>query len=138
MLQNDNYASFGIGTCISLSTLLFCFGFEFVVCQITSSICRCLSVANDVQLFISKSEQQIPQCRNNKYRSVGTFPNFNRKTVQRAKLDTFSTHMYNCSHTWISIGTSIKIGGFKLVLWVQTSPFNKKINAVMQVFSTCE
>jgi hypothetical protein len=84
------------------------------------------------------SEQQIPQCRNNKYRSVGTFPNFNRKTVQRAKLDTFSTHMYNCSHTWISIGTSIKIGGFKLVLWVQTSPFNKKINAVMQVFSTCE
>ena len=51
---------------------------------------------------------------NNKYHTVGTSPK-NRKMVQRGKLYTLSTHMHNPSFSWLSIGISIKSGGFMLV-----------------------
>jgi hypothetical protein len=54
---------------------------------------------------------------------------FYRKTVQRGKLDTFNTHMLNCSLNWISIDTSVTSGGIKLVYWVQNPPFLRQPSA---------
>jgi hypothetical protein len=39
------------------------------------------------------------------------------------------------SFSWLGIGTSIKRGGVRLVLWSQTSTLSEMI---MQVLSTCE
>jgi len=51
---------------------------------------------------------------NKKYHTAGTSPK-NRKTAQKGKLITLNTHMHNCSLSWLSIGTSITRGVFKLV-----------------------
>ena len=45
-----------------------------------------------------------------KYRTVGTVPNFNQKIVERGKMYTPTTHIHDCSLSWLGIGTSIKSG----------------------------
>jgi hypothetical protein len=50
-----------------------------------------------------------------KYHTVGTVPKYNRKIVERGKIDTFNTHLHERSLS-LGICTAIKSGGVKLVL----------------------
>jgi hypothetical protein len=53
--------------------------------------------------------------KNKKYHIVGRFPKYNIKIVERGKIDTFNTHLHECSLS-LGICTAIKSGGVKLVL----------------------
>ena len=46
--------------------------------------------------------------KNKNYHTVGTFPKFNRKFVEKGRIDTPSTYIYL---SWLGTGTSIKSGG---------------------------
>jgi len=58
--------------------------------------------------------------KNQKYRHVGTIPKSNINIAERGKINTPNTQIHDRS---LSLGTdtSIKSGGFKLILWTQTS-----------------
>jgi hypothetical protein len=43
--------------------------------------------------------------KNKNYHTVGTFPKFNRKFVEKGRIDTPSTYIYL---SWLGTGTSIK------------------------------
>ena len=51
---------------------------------------------------------------------VGTIPKSNIKIVERGKIDTPTTHIYDRSRSWLGTGTSIKSSGVSLVLLAQT------------------
>ena len=72
---------------------------------------------------------------NIKYHSVGTFPKSNRKIVERSKVDTPSTHIYDPLLPWLGTGTSIKGGGDELMLWAKSSFLKpkKKHNLIIKV-----
>jgi hypothetical protein len=53
--------------------------------------------------------------KNKKYHIVGRFLKYNRKIVERGKIDTFKTHIHEHSLS-LGICTAIKSGGVKLVL----------------------
>ena len=53
--------------------------------------------------------------------TLGTVLISNRKIVVRDKIDTTNTQIHDRSLSRAGIGTSIKRGGVKLVLWGQTS-----------------
>jgi hypothetical protein len=53
--------------------------------------------------------------KNKKYHIVGRFPKYNRKIVERGRIDTFSTDIHEHSLS-LGICISIKNGGVKLVL----------------------
>ena len=59
--------------------------------------------------------------QNKMYHTFRKFRKFNRKIVERIKIDTPITQIYDLSLSWLGTGTSIKSGGIKLVLWTQTS-----------------
>jgi hypothetical protein len=42
------------------------------------------------------------------------------KIVESGKIDTYDTHMYDRSLSWLGTGISIKSVGVKLVWWAQT------------------
>ena len=46
-----------------------------------------------------------------------TIPKSNIKIVERGKIDTSNTQIYDRSLSWMCIGTSIKGGRVKLALW---------------------
>lgn len=54
-----------------------------------------------------------------KYLIVRTIPKSNIKIVERGKIDTSITQINDRSLSGLGKGTSIKSGGFKLVLWTQ-------------------
>jgi hypothetical protein len=54
--------------------------------------------------------------KNKKYHIVETF---NRKIVER---DTPNKQIHDSSSSWPGTGTSIKCGGFNLLLWTHTPP----------------
>jgi hypothetical protein len=59
--------------------------------------------------------------KNKKYQIVATVPNTNKKKIiERDKMDTPNTHIHDQAFSWLGTGTSIKSGGFKLILWDQT------------------
>ena len=39
--------------------------------------------------------------KNNKYHTVGTVPKYERKIVERGKIDTSNTQMHDCSLSWL-------------------------------------
>ena len=45
--------------------------------------------------------------------TVGTIPKFNRKIVERGKIDTPRTQIQDCPLSWLGTGTSIKSDGVK-------------------------
>ena len=53
--------------------------------------------------------------KNKKYHIVGRFPKYNRKIVERGKIDTFNTVIHERSLS-LGICTAIKSGVVKLVL----------------------
>jgi hypothetical protein len=53
--------------------------------------------------------------KNKKYHIVGRFLKYNRKIVERGKIDTFKTHKHERSLS-LGICTAIKSGEVKLVL----------------------
>jgi hypothetical protein len=53
--------------------------------------------------------------KNKKYHTVGRFPKYNIKIVERGTIGTFNTHIHECSLS-LGICTAIKSGGVKLVL----------------------
>ena len=59
--------------------------------------------------------------KNKKYHTVGTGPKTNRKIVEIGKIDNSSKHKHDCSLSWLGIGTSMKSGGFILVLKCSTN-----------------
>ena len=46
-----------------------------------------------------------------KYHTVGTIPKSNRKIVERGKIDTFNTQIYDHWLSLLGTGTSINSGG---------------------------
>ena len=54
---------------------------------------------------------------NKKYHTVGTFPKFIRKIIERDLIDTPNTQSHDPSLSWLGTGTSITSGGIKLVSW---------------------
>jgi len=48
-----------------------------------------------------------------KHHTVGTFPKSNRKIVERGKIGTLYTQIYDLSLFWLVTGTSIKSCGVK-------------------------
>ena len=61
--------------------------------------------------------------KNEKFHTVGTFPKFNIKIVERVNIDTRNILMYDCSLSWLD--TSINSGGVKLVFLGHTSPLSE-------------
>ena len=53
--------------------------------------------------------------KNQKYHTVGTVLNSNRKIVDRDKIETTNTQIHDGTLFWLGTGTSIKSGGVKLV-----------------------
>jgi len=51
--------------------------------------------------------------KNKKNTTVGTIPKFNRKIVERGKIDTSRTQIHDHSLSWLGTGTSIKSDGVK-------------------------
>jgi len=62
--------------------------------------------------------------KNKYYHTVRTVPNSSRKFVDRNKIDSRNTQIYDRSLSWLDTGTSIKSGGVKLVLFDQTEEKN--------------
>jgi len=64
----------------------------------------------------------IPKCHTvrilPKYHTVGTIPKSNIKIVKSGKVDTPNTQLHDHS---LCMGTSIKSGGVKIILWAQIS-----------------
>ena len=59
----------------------------------------------------------------NKMHTVGDIPNSNIKIAERVKIDTLNTQINDRSLPGLGASTSVKTsGGFKLLLWAQTSP----------------
>ena len=57
------------------------------------------------------------------YDTLGTVPKSNKKKpVERGKIDTNNTQVYDLQLSWLGTGTSIKSGGVKQVTQAQTSP----------------
>jgi hypothetical protein len=65
---------------------------------------------------------------NKKYHTVETVPNTNRKIVERKRKKSIPlTHKYMTAKlSWLGTDTSMKSGGIKLVVWIQTSPLLRK------------
>jgi hypothetical protein len=57
--------------------------------------------------------------------TVKTVTKSNKKIVEMDKVKYPITHIHDCSLSWLGIGTSIKSGEVKLILWSQTSPLLK-------------
>ena len=57
-----------------------------------------------------KAREKISHCRNRskKYHIVGTDPKFNRKIVEKSKIDASNIHVHDCSLSCLGIDTSIK------------------------------
>jgi hypothetical protein len=53
--------------------------------------------------------------------TYSTIPKSNIKIVERGKIDTTTTHIYDYSLSWICTGTSMKNGWVKLVSCAKTS-----------------
>ena len=60
--------------------------------------------------------------KNKNHHNVGTFLQSNWKIIQRGKIYTLYTQIYDRSLSWPSPGTIIKGGGVRLVLWAKSSP----------------
>jgi hypothetical protein len=56
---------------------------------------------------------------NRKHHTAGRVPKYNRKVVERDKIDTLTHNCMTLSLSCLGTGTSIKSGGVKLVLWAQ-------------------
>ena len=67
------------------------------------------------------------------YHIVGTFPQSNRKIVERDNIDTPSTQIHDCSLSWLGLVTSITLGGVNLTLSVSEIMGKKSIYANMQM-----
>jgi len=60
------------------------------------------------------------------YNIYGTIPKYNRKKSQKEVNLYPYTHFHNLSLFWLGTGFSIKSGGLKVSVFVQTSPLSKK------------
>ena len=73
---------------------------------------------------------------NKNYHTFGKFRKFNRKIVERSKIDKSKiTQIYDRSLSWLGTGTSIKSGGIKLVLWTQTSNLSEMMWSYKSFYS---
>ena len=71
--------------------------------------------------FYIANEGRHARMKNKKYHIIVKVPKFNRKFVEKGKMDTTNTQTRESSLSSIGVCTSIKHGGIKLVL------FNGKI-----------
>ena len=67
-----------------------------------------------------KNEKQIHVL----YQIVGIVPNYNRKKVEKDKIDTHNTQILDRSLAWLTMGTSIKGG---VVKHVRTDLHSKQV-----------
>ena len=52
---------------------------------------------------------------NKEYYTVGTVPKSNRQIIERDKIDTLNTHIFNRLFSWLGANISIQSGGVMLV-----------------------
>jgi hypothetical protein len=52
-----------------------------------------------------------------KYHAVGTVHESTRKIVERDKIDTTNTHIYDLSMFWLETGISMQSVGVQLIVW---------------------
>jgi hypothetical protein len=64
-------------------------------------------------------KKKIPEC----------FPKTKRKIIERGKIDTSNTQIHDRSFSVFGLGTSMKSGRVKIVVWVQVSPASDMIRS---------
>jgi hypothetical protein len=61
--------------------------------------------------------------------TVSTVLKFNRKIIEKGKIDTPTTYLHDQSLSWLGTDTSIKSDKVKLVLLFQNSPLGEMIQS---------
>ena len=62
----------------------------------------------------TRKQQHSKRWTTTKYRTTGTVPTYNSKTVERGNIKYPNIHIHDCSLSWLGTGTSIKHDRVKL------------------------